>query len=106
MERLAESDPELHAIMDGHNNVLPPRPGGVVALLDSGMDVVIGIHTGLESMRDLRKIWREAPVGRNVQIAFRRIAATDIPTDHDARVRWLHQEWARVDDTVVEMRDN
>ena len=61
MSRLLETSPELYEIMKGHDHVLPPRTGGVLALLDSGMDVVFGIHTGLESLRGLKEIWSEAP---------------------------------------------
>jgi 1-acyl-sn-glycerol-3-phosphate acyltransferase len=104
MARLAESDPDLHRIMEGHTHVLPPRTGGAIALLDSGMDVIIAAHTGLESLRGIKEIWGEAPIGREVRVSFRRIAAGDIPSGHDARVRWLHEEWARVDDTVVELQ--
>ena len=104
MERLADSEPDLHAILRGHDNVLPPRSGGVLALLDTGMDVVIGTHTGLESMRGIGEIWRTAPIGRKVIVEFRRIPASTIPRDPSARKRWLFEEWARVDDTIVEMR--
>ncbi len=75
---MSESSPELYEIMKGHDHVLPPRTGGVLALLDSGMDVVFGIHTGLESVRGLKEIWQEAPVGRRVKVTFRRVAAADV----------------------------
>ena len=104
MARLAESSPELHDIMAGHDHVLPPRAGGVLALLDSGMDVVFGIHSGLESMRGLKEIWSIAPVGRRVQVTFRRVAASDIPSSVEDRIKWLHEEWARVGDTITEMQ--
>ncbi len=104
MLRLSETAPELYEVMKGHDQVLPPRTGGVLALLDSGMDVVFGIHTGLESVRGLKEIWQEAPVGRRVQVTFRRVSAADIPAAAADRVRWLHEEWARVDDLIVEMR--
>ncbi|MBK5267175.1 MAG: 1-acyl-sn-glycerol-3-phosphate acyltransferase, partial [Acidimicrobiia bacterium] len=100
MLRLSESSPELYKIMEGHDQVLPPRTGGVLALLDSGMDVVFGIHTGLESLRGLKEIWRETPVGRRIQVTFRRVAAADIPVAASDRIRWLHEECARVDDTI------
>lgn len=104
MERLAATDPELHAIMEGHNHVLPPRPGGVLALLDTGMDVVIGTHTGLENLRGIKEIWNTAPIGLEVRVSFRRVASTEIPATRTDRVRWLHSEWARVDDTIVALQ--
>ncbi len=104
MKRLSESSPELYEIMKGHDHVLPPRTGGVLALLDSGMDVVFGIHTGLESVRGLKEIWQEAPVGRRVKVTFRRVAAADIPVAQTDRISWLHEEWARVDDLIVALR--
>lgn len=101
MKRLSETSPELYEIMAGHDHVLPPRTGGVLALLDSEMDVVFGIHTGLESLRGLKEIWREAPVGRQVQITFRRVSGQDIPVDTTDRIVWLHEQWAQVDDAIV-----
>ena len=106
MRHLSETAPELYEIMKDHDEVLPPRTGGVLALLDSGMDVVFGIHTGLESVRGLKEIWSEAPVGRRVQVTFRRVAAADIPVPNSDRIRWLHDEWARVDDLIVAMRNS
>jgi hypothetical protein len=106
MIRLAETAPELPETMNGHGQVLPPRTGGVLALVDSGMEVVFGIHTGLVSLRGLKEIWREAPVGCRVQVMLRRVAAADIPVAAADRIGWLHEEWARVDDIIVAMRDS
>ena len=104
MVRLAESNPDLYEIMKGHYRVLPPRTGGVLALLDSGVDVVFAAHTGLESMRGLKEIWNVAPVGREVQLTFHRVPAAEIPPEPDDRIRWLHEQWARVDDDIVDLR--
>ncbi len=104
MARLAVSRPDLHEIMAGHDLVLPPRSGGVVALLDAGYDVVFGVHSGLEDLRGLGDIWANAPVGRTVLVSFRRVAAASIPTEPDDRIRWLHEEWAKVDETVRSLR--
>jgi 1-acyl-sn-glycerol-3-phosphate acyltransferase len=106
MTRLAETSPELHDILEGHDQVLPPRPGGVLALLDGGMDVVMGVHTGLENMRGLREIWNTAPIGRTVKLDFRRIPASQVPTGTTDRIRWLHEEWARVGDTIARLRQS
>lgn len=103
MERLKSAQPNLYKIMKGHDLVLPPRSGGVVALLDTGMDVVFGAHSGLEELRGVGDIWRNAAVNKTVRVEFRRVQSKSIPTGTEARIEWLHREWAAVDDTIRSM---
>jgi len=100
MADLAVSDPELHALLADRDNVLPPRTGGVLALLDTGMDVVVAAHTGFEELRGIKEIWTRAPVGRTISIGFRRYRASEIPGGIEARKHWLHEVWAWVADEV------
>lgn len=104
MEKLSTTKPQLHQIMDGHDLVLPPRSGGVVALLDSEMDVVFGAHRGLEELRGIAEIWKNAAVNRTVRVEFRRVGADSIPQETEARIEWLHHEWAAVDATIRSLR--
>ncbi len=106
MTRLAESDPDLHDLLAPHEGVLPPRPGGVLALLDEGMDVLLAAHAGFEALRGIKEIWREAPVGRTISLSFRRVAASAIPESTAARIRWLHEEWAWVGAEVNSLSGN
>lgn len=63
-------------------------------------DVVVLAHTGLEGFATARDIWQSDLVGSRIVVSFRRIPRTDIPVGRSARVDWLFQVWADVDDWV------
>lgn len=101
--RLREVDPELYQQAQHWTRVLPPRRGGVLALLEAGTDVVVCAHGGLDGLTSPADIWRVAPVGRTVAIRLWRIRATDIPAARDDRARWLADTWGQVDAVVGEL---
>lgn len=105
LERLREADPELYRQARSWRRVLPPRRGGVLALLDAGNDVVVCAHGGLEGLTSPGDIWRAAPVGRTVAIRFWRIPASDIPDGGAERAQWLAETWGAVDAAVGELAD-
>jgi len=96
MEKLAASDPDLHALLAPYDGILPPRAGGVLALLDAGTDVVVATHVGLEALRGIKEIWRKPPIGNTVTVSFRRFNADTIPRDARERKRWLYEAWSWV----------
>ena len=59
--------------------LLPPRPGGPISLLDSGADVVMCAHHGLEGLARVSDVLRAGLVGRTIHVGFRRIEADQIP---------------------------
>ena len=79
--------------------VLPPRPGGTLGLLDAApdADVVVCAHTGFEVTASLADIWEGALVNQVIRIEFRRIPRSEIPTDREAQIAWILEEWQRVD---------
>jgi len=79
-------------------HVLPPRLGGTLGLVDAApdADVVFCAHTGFEGTASLGDIWKGALMNQVVQVQFRRIRRSEIPTDRDAQVAWLMKEWAKV----------
>ncbi|WP_067637060.1 1-acyl-sn-glycerol-3-phosphate acyltransferase [Actinomadura latina] len=80
-------------------NLMPPRPGGVLAALDSApsADVVFVAHCGLDHMATVGDIWRRIPLTGAVQAQWWRIPAEDVPGGRDARIDWLYREWERAD---------
>ncbi len=100
MARLAESaKPKLLERARALQHVLPPRLGGVLALLEEapGVDVVFCVHTGFECLRTLNDLWNGELVGRTIDVEFWRVRAEMIPFERAARIDWIFDQWARVD---------
>jgi 1-acyl-sn-glycerol-3-phosphate acyltransferase len=78
--------------------VLPPRPGGMFGLLEAApeADVVVCAHTGFEGAASLAQIWQGALLHQVIRVQFRRIPRNEIPTERDARIAWILEEWQRV----------
>ena len=103
LERIAASGrPELLARAQKLRSVLPPHSAGPFALHDAApnADVLIVAHSGLEGLASLSDIARAGAVGRRIRVRIWRVPRSAIPEDRDARVRWLYDEWARVDSFV------
>ncbi|TDD62438.1 hypothetical protein E1293_44080 [Actinomadura darangshiensis] len=88
-------------------NLMPPRPGGVLAALDSApsADVVFVAHCGLDDMTTVRDIWRRVPLAGTVQARWWRITAEDVPAGRDARIDWLYEQWERADAWISANRE-
>lgn len=85
-----------------YQDVLPPRYGGVLALLEArpDVDVVFLCHTGLEHVRSLTDLWRGGLRGLTVEARLWRVPAAEIPSGREARKAWLAEQWHRVDEWV------
>jgi len=83
-------------------NVLPPRLGGPLTLLDQNRsaDVVFCAHFGFDGVVDLRDFLRGSLVGRAVKVRFWRTPFESIPKTRDERMDWLFENWMRVDEWV------
>ncbi|HEX6146148.1 MAG TPA: lysophospholipid acyltransferase family protein [Acidimicrobiia bacterium] len=83
--------------------VLPPRPGGTLALLDATTaDVVVLAHRGLEGFARVKDIWSGGLVGSRVELRFWRVARAEVPDTRSDRVEWLFRLWNEIDDWVGE----
>lgn len=82
--------------------VLPPRPGGTLALLEgSAADVVVLAHRGLEGFARVKDMWAGGIVGSRIDVVFRRIARSRIPEARSERVTWLFETWSELDSWVA-----
>ena len=87
-------------------NVLPPKPGGLLAALDAAPDagVIFVAHTGLDRMTTVADVWRELPMDKRLVMRFWSVDPEEIPVGEDERVSWLYDWWARIDAWIEENR--
>ncbi|MGZ4504883.1 MAG: 1-acyl-sn-glycerol-3-phosphate acyltransferase [Nocardioidaceae bacterium] len=87
-------------------NVLAPRPGGLLAALDAApdADVVLVAHTGLDHLLTVGDIWRELPMDKQIIMRWWRVPRAEIPDEREARIDWLFAWWERIDTWVEEHR--
>jgi 1-acyl-sn-glycerol-3-phosphate acyltransferase len=95
----ADRDPQRLARLRGLDHLLPPRPGGPLALLGAAprADVLILGHAGLEGLAEVRDFLSGALVGRTVEVRFRRHAAAGVPREPAAALAWLDERWLELD---------
>jgi 1-acyl-sn-glycerol-3-phosphate acyltransferase len=80
-------------------NVLPPRLGGPLALLEDnpGLDVVVCAHTGFERATSFWELWNGGLRKLEVRVCFWRIPFAEIPREREERIDWLFAQWSRID---------
>ncbi|MBT8198963.1 MAG: lysophospholipid acyltransferase family protein [Acidimicrobiia bacterium] len=106
IRRMSKIHPELAGRFSSLKHVLAPQPGGSLALLESGYDVVFGTHTGLDGMASLREIWSGSLVGTAIRVSFWRVSARDIPDGESDRLRWLVERWVDLDRKTAELQSS
>jgi 1-acyl-sn-glycerol-3-phosphate acyltransferase len=84
------------------SSVLPPKPGGVLTLLNAlpDVDCVFIAHRGLESFAKISSLLSGEVVGARVDVKFWRVEGSAIPREDDERLRWLYDQWSQVDTFV------
>jgi 1-acyl-sn-glycerol-3-phosphate acyltransferase len=98
-KRVREQAPELAGAVDALTHVLPPRPGGVLTLLDAlpEVDCVILAHQGLEGLQKVKDVFSGSVIGSRVRGKVWRVRRSNIPATDEERIRWLYEQWSRVD---------
>jgi 1-acyl-sn-glycerol-3-phosphate acyltransferase len=87
-------------------NVLAPRPGGLLAALDAApdADVVLVAHTGLDHLLTVTDLWRELPMDKQILMRWWRVPRAEIPTGREERIDWLYSWWEQIDAWIVDHR--
>ncbi len=101
LARIAERDPSRAARLAGLRRLLPPRPGGTLALLQGApqADVVLAWHRGFDGWDDfagIHRALRRAP--EPIEFRMRRVARRDVPVGGEAA--WLDDVWLQLDAAV------
>lgn len=102
VRRFRNKNGRVAQIAVGLRRVLPPRPGGTLALLEgSSADVVLLAHRGLEGFARVKDMLKGTIVGSRIDVSFRRIARSQIPEGRSERVTWLFETWSEIDTWVA-----
>ena len=102
--KLRTKDPSAAAEAEQLTHVLPFRTGGVLALMDGAPEaaLVFCAHTGYERSAKLEDFIAGGLYRATVKVKMWRVASTDLPTEPDARVAFLHAEWRKVNAWVAQ----
>ena len=106
LRRLRPDEPLIAARAARLRNLLPPRPGGTLAMLRAApqADVVVIAHVGLERFGSVRDIWRNTPLTSPVLAHTWRHDRATLPTTDDDLVGWLYDQWDIIDRWIDEHR--
>ena len=103
IERLQDAgDPALAQHAARLRHVLPPRLGGVMALIDRfaadarGQVVLCG-HVGFEGAAGWADLWSGRVLGREIRVRCWTTPAAALPAD---RITWLLERWEELDDWI------
>lgn len=85
-------------------HVLPPRPGGLMAALDSSpeADIAFVAHTGLDRFTSLRHAWRELPMDKTLHMHAWRVPRSEVPDGVADRIEWLYGWFATINTWIDE----
>ncbi len=103
IERLDQSDYVAAARARELRHLLPPRPGGALALLDAApadSDVAFIGHIGFDQLTDPLTVWRSIPLRDPIEVVVVRRPASDVPAGDDDRIAWIHEQWKQLDDWI------
>lgn len=102
VERLRSSAPHLVQQAEELRHLLPPRPRGLLTLMNAApdADVVVLGHVGFEAFNSIRAIAASVPFTDPVLIRTWRFERGEIPRDDDERIAWLYERWAELDDWI------
>ncbi len=97
--KLVEQNPERAAHLEPLTHTLPPRSGGLSALLagSPAADVVIIRHTGLEMFRPFSLAAGRASGPTTVRVSAERFDRATIPDDEAGEAAWLDDRWLALD---------
>jgi len=89
--------------MTDNPNVLPPRPGGILALLENNdsADVVFLAHRGFENARRFRDVLNGTFAGSDIYIKIWGVKFEDLPTTESDQKDWIMENWKIVNDFTI-----
>ncbi|MEJ2086886.1 MAG: lysophospholipid acyltransferase family protein [Gammaproteobacteria bacterium] len=91
--------PDLLEQLNRWPNLLPPRLGGTLALLEHnpGRDVVFCAHTGFEGSTRFMSLVNGSWCDARIRVHFWRVPYGAVPVDGEGQHRFLFEQWDRME---------
>ncbi len=88
-------------------NVLPPRLGGSLAMLQANTKAcaVFCTHVGFEAATKALNMLNGSLINRTIRIKLWKIPFDKIPKTTEARIEWLYEHWGKVDDWIEKQKN-
>lgn len=100
--RLRTENPDRAARLSSLRHVLPPRPAGVLALIESiTADVVVIAHVGLDQYSSFTDLAKAVPLRDPIRISARRVRRDELPDGARQQIAWLDEQWLILDDWIA-----
>jgi len=106
LRRRYADTPDMQAQLVRWTEVLPPRLGGTLAMLQAnpGRDLLFCAHTGFEGSSRFSDLINGSWVRARIRIRFWRVRYSDVPHGADGQKRLLFEQWDRMQAAVVELQ--
>jgi 1-acyl-sn-glycerol-3-phosphate acyltransferase len=90
--------PEMLAQLDRWENLLPPRLGGTLALLEAnpGRDLLFCAHSGFEGSSHFSNLINGSWMGAQIRMSFWRVPFAEIPLAPADQIAFLFKQWDRM----------
>ncbi|HPQ72032.1 MAG TPA: 1-acyl-sn-glycerol-3-phosphate acyltransferase [bacterium] len=108
LSRLATTkDLHYREKIEALKNVLPPRFDRSLLILDKNKnaDVVFCAHYGFEHVLSVRDFFAGALINRTIRVRTWRVPHAEIPHDDADQVKWMFNQWARVDRWLEQVKN-
>ncbi len=103
--KLAQSEkPELRAMIERWPNLLPPRMGGTLAMLEAnpGLDILFIAHSGFEPAAELHELLSGAWIGADIRLHCWRVKFEDTPEASKHR-EFILAQWDQMQTIVSKL---
>lgn len=102
---LKSNKPDLVKLLERWPDLLPPRLGGSLAVLNAnpGLDILFIAHTGFELAGQLKSLLSGEWLGTQIRVHCWRVPFADIPGP-DGQKEFLFSQWDRMQRTVHSLR--
>ena len=104
-DSIRRKNPAMNAVLERWPNLLPPRTGGPLTLLEanSGKDVVFMAHVGFEGSANLVDLINGSWLNQTILMHFWRVPFAQIPEDKES---FLYQQWDLMQLQLNQMQAN